>query len=68
MPTKKTAAKTARAPSMKAQQDAYQAQDDLRTIQRAQEIQADPKRMGHAKAVATQQIAALTKVTKKGVK
>lgn len=65
MATKKTAAKAVRSVKVA---DPYQAQDDLRTIQRAQEIQSDPKRMGQAKAVATQQIAALTKVTKKGAK
>lgn len=62
--TIKKAATAKRAPSQKAQQDAWRAQEDLTTIQRAQEIQNDPKRMKNAQSVAQQQIAALTKVAK----
>lgn len=66
MTTKKsTSTRTAPAPRMSAEQRAYQAQDDLRTIQRATEIQADKKRMVAVQKQATSQIAALNSVAKR---
>lgn len=48
-----------------AQERKWQAQDDLRTMQRAAEIKADPKRVKAAQAEATQQMRALQTVVKK---
>lgn len=42
----------------------YQAQDDLRTMQRAAEIQADKKRMVAAQKEAASQVKALQTVAK----
>ena len=42
----------------------YQAEDDLRTIQRAKEIAGDKTRMNAASSLAKEQIAALSKVAK----
>lgn len=43
----------------------WQAQDDLRTIQRASEIQMDKSRMTAAQKEAQSQIASLSSLTKK---
>lgn len=40
----------------------YQAEDDLRTLQRAAEIQGDKSRMTRAQRVAKQQMSALERV------
>lgn len=40
----------------------YQAEDDLRTLRRAQEIQNDKTRMARAKRVASQEMKALESV------
>jgi hypothetical protein len=42
----------------KKRQEDYQAEDDLRTLVRANEIRADPRRLARAKAKAKEQIAA----------
>lgn len=42
----------------------YMAQDDLRTLQRAQEIQSDRKRMAACKTEARMQMASLSKAAK----
>jgi len=42
----------------------WQAEDDARTLMRAQEIKSDGARMKRAKAVAAAQVAALNKVAK----
>jgi len=44
----------------------WQAEEDLRTLQRASEIEADSKRVKAAKKVAKDQMDALRKVTIKG--
>lgn len=66
MATKKSAGAVARAPSisarMKAEEARYQAQDDLRTMQRAADVQSDPARLKAAQAEAQNQINALKKV------
>lgn len=48
-----------------AQEKKWQAQDDLRTIQRAAEIKADASRMRASQSEAKQQMKALQSVTKK---
>lgn len=48
----------------KAQQAQWQAQDDLRTLAAARQIEADKARMAGVKKVATQQIKALSTVVK----
>lgn len=48
-----------------AEQKKYQAQDDLRTIQRAAEIQSNAGRMKAAQKEAANQMAALGSVAKK---
>ena len=48
-----------------AQEKKWQAQDDLRTMQRAAEVKADPSRVKAAQAEAQSQIKALSSVTKK---
>lgn len=47
----------------KREQD-YMAEDDLRTLMRAAEIQKDKPRLARAKAKAKEQLAALTAATK----
>lgn len=42
----------------------YQAEDDLRTLQRAGEVQADKSRVSAAKKLAAKQAAALHKICK----
>lgn len=42
----------------------YQAEDDLRTMQRAQEVCSDKARMNAAKRLAKEQASALTKLAK----
>jgi hypothetical protein len=49
----------------RAEEMKWRAEDDLRTLQRAQEIQADKARMGMAKRMAAQQVKALSKVAGK---
>ncbi len=44
----------------KRRQQQYQAEDDLRTLVRANEIRRDPARLARAKAMAKEQIAAAT--------
>lgn len=44
--------------------DKWRAEDDLRALQRAAEIQSDKSRMTAAKAVAKEQMNALSKVAK----
>lgn len=63
MATKKSS--TASTPRLSAADKKYQAQDDLRTIQRASEIQADKGRMTAAQKEAQNQMAALSSVAKK---
>ena len=63
MATKKST--VAAAPRVTAADKKYQAQDDLRTIQRASEIQADKRRMMGAQKEAQNQMAALSSIAKK---
>lgn len=42
----------------------WMAEDDCRTLQRAEEIKADKQRMAHASKHAQKQMAALSKVAK----
>lgn len=60
-------AKSTSAPAirMSAMDKQYRAQDDLRTIQRAAEIQSDKGRMTAAQKEAQNQMAALSSVAKK---
>lgn len=46
------------------QEKRWQAEDDLRTLQRAAEIKSDRARMATAKSVATEQMKALARVAK----
>lgn len=64
MATKKTNG-IAAAPRMNAEQKAYQAEDDLRTIRRAAEIQSSKGRMSAVQKHANLQIAALKVVAKR---
>lgn len=57
-------AKAIAAPRKSAEDRKWQAQDDLRTLQRAQEIQADKSRLQAAKVEVRNQMAALSKVAK----
>ena len=41
----------------------WQCEDDLRTLQRAEEIEADPKRMAKVKALARTKLDALMKIS-----
>lgn len=63
MATKPTPKAVARI-RVSAEERAYRARDDLRTMQQASQIAADPKRMKAAKTEADNQIKALTKVAK----
>jgi hypothetical protein len=49
----------------KAQEAKWRAQDDLRTLKSAAEIQSDPSRVKAAQAEAKSQLAALQRVVKK---
>lgn len=49
----------------KAREKKYQAQDDLRTLQRAAEVKADPARVKMAQAEAASQVKALSTVLKR---
>lgn len=51
-------------PSLSAEDRAWRAQEDARTLQRAQEIMADKTRHGAAKAHAAKEIARLQSVVK----
>lgn len=42
--------------------DKWQAEDDLRTITRAKEIQADPKRMAHVRRAAKEKLTEMKQV------
>ncbi len=42
----------------------YRAEDDLRTLQRAEEVRADRSRVTEAKKVAAEQVRALSRITK----
>lgn len=46
------------------QEDQWQAEDDLRTLMRAEDIKRDRARMAKVKAIAKKQTAAVSKVTK----
>lgn len=47
-----------------AQSRAWEAEDDLRTLERAEEVRGDAKRMSRASACAHKKMAALKKLTK----
>ena len=51
-------------PRLTAQDKSYMVQDDVRVMQQAARIQADPKRMSAAKKEADAQIKALAKLAK----
>ena len=51
-------------PSHSKEQDKWRAEDDLRTLQRAKEIENDKARMQAAKNIAKEQMQALSKVCK----
>ncbi|MDZ4342302.1 MAG: hypothetical protein U1E51_07670 [Candidatus Binatia bacterium] len=51
-------------PRMSAQDKKYQAEDDLRTLKRTEEIRSDLQRLKYAKATAALEIKALAKVAK----
>ena len=53
------------APRMDAEEKKWRAQDDLRTLQRAKEIEANRSRMAAAQREAKAQISVLAKVTKR---
>lgn len=71
MTTKSKTTKTAAVPAMSmnrtaaAEQRAWQAKDDLRTIQQAQAIQNDRRRMAAAQKEAEAQVKALQSIRKK---
>lgn len=54
-----------RPPPMSAQERQWRAEEDLRTLQRAQEIQVDKSRKAAAASLARKQMAALSKVARK---
>lgn len=75
LPVEKLSAKAKKAIPVKIVNDApkasyaeedkkWRAQDDLRALQRAKEIESDKARMAAAKAVAKEQMDALSKVAK----
>lgn len=47
---------------MKKQEEQWEAEEDLRTLQRAAEIKADPKRLKRAKAQANKVMSALSDI------
>ncbi len=49
-------------PAKSKEYDKWQAQDDLRALQRAAEIKSDKSRMAHVKKCATEQMNALKKI------
>lgn len=51
-------------PAMPMPDRQWMAEDDCRTLQRAEEIKADKQRMAHASKHAQKQMAALSKVAK----
>lgn len=61
---KKTTKKLSATPSLCKPDEKWQIEEDLRTLQRAQEIQKDPKRMAKCKALADEQMNALKDVGK----
>lgn len=64
MATKKATSVAVKQPRMSAEEKRWQAQDDLRTMQRAAEISSDQQRMKAAQSEAQKQIKALQKVGK----
>lgn len=65
MATQKKAATAIRQPRISAEEKKWRAQDDLRTMQRAQEVASDPNRLKAAQKEAQDQVKALQKVAKK---
>lgn len=65
MATKKVTTATPRQPRMSAQEKKWQAEDDLRVMQRAEQIKSDPTRMKAAQREANSQVKALQKVVGK---
>lgn len=65
MATKKGAVAAVKQPRLSAEDKKWRAQDDLRVMQRAQEVANDPKRMQAAQKEAQEQVKALQKVAKK---
>jgi hypothetical protein len=63
-PAKKAAPKAVAAPRLMASDRRWEAQDALRTLQRAQEIQGNKTLMSQVKREAQQQMAAISKVAK----
>lgn len=53
-----------RPPAISKEARQYQAEDDCRTLQRAEEIKADAQRMKHVTLHAKKQMSALAKVAK----
>lgn len=74
LPVEKLSAKTKKAVPVRIVSDAaecapkvndkWRAEDDLRALQRAREIESDKGRMSAAKAVAKEQMSALSRVAK----
>lgn len=60
---KKSSIAYATGPSQK-EQDRWQAEDDLRTLLRAEEIKKDKKRLAAARNMAKEQLASATAATK----
>lgn len=65
MPAAKKIASAPRQPRMSAEEKRWRAEDDLRVMQRAEEIKADSSRLAEAKRLAQTQVKALTKVAGK---
>ena len=62
MATKNTAPKAASTPAISADEAKWRAEDDLRTLARAEEVRRDPKRLAAAKKMAREKLAELQTV------
>ena len=45
------------------QEKKWRAEEDLRTLRRAEEVKSDPARMNYAKRIAQQEVAALKRIS-----
>lgn len=62
MATKKTASALQQVAAPKSEMDRWQAEEDVRTLARAEEIRNDPKRLAAAKKMAASKLAELQAV------
>ena len=59
-------AKNSAAIAMRKDEETWRVEDDLRTLQRAEEIEKDPKRMAKVKAMAKEKLMELASIASEG--